>query len=176
MRGRASWRDLVVIGAVMFLVGGCSWAAWTITGLTRDRARLEGQVSTLSDQVLHLGGTPQITPTPGPAGSQGASGQPGQPGATGTSGRPGTTGSRGPQGSPGKTGASGAPGTPGATVQGPAGPQGPPGKDGTDGNDGATGEQGPPGPACPDGYTAQPVTVVTDSGPRNTFVCTKESP
>lgn len=176
MRGRARWRDLVVMGTVMILVGGCTWTAWTIAGLARDRSRLEGQVSTLAEQVRHLGGTPQVTPTPGPSGSQGAAGQPGAPGAPGVTGKPGTAGSRGPQGDPGKPGPSGAAGTPGTSIQGPAGPQGPPGKDGTDGKDGKPGEQGPPGPACPDGYQSTTLTVVTAGGPRDIATCTRDSP
>lgn len=107
------------------------------------QAQQDGQ--TLAQQVRDLGGTPKVTPSPGPAGR---AGQPGQPGRAGASGQPGRSGSTGPSGKPGSAGASGPPGTPGspgtAGQPGEQGPAGPPGKDGADGKDGTDGKDGSP--------------------------------
>ncbi len=180
---RPRWLDILVSGGVLVAVGVAAWLALTISGLRADNSRLHGEVSTLSKQVVDLGGTPRVTPQPGPAGSQGVSGQPGAsgaPGGQGVPGRNGSAGSQGPLGSPGAVGASGAPGQPGSPGQdgatGAAGATGPKGDTGEQGPRGEPGPSGPPGPACPDGYQPEHVTVVTPGGPQDSIVCTKESP
>lgn len=172
-QGPGHLRGTVVAVTVVAIVMGALWITVTIVGVQADNARLHGDVSTLAQQVRDMGGTPRVTPEPGPAGSPGASGQPGAPGAAGGQGAAGRTGSKGPAGATGRPGASGVPGRPGAS--GAPGPKGDPGAIGPAGPKGDTGPSGPPGPACPDGYTAEHITVVTDGGPKDTVICTKES-
>lgn len=160
---------VIALGAVAVL----AWQVWTSVLDLQARARdametaqvQDRQIQTLADQVRKLGGVPVVTPSPA-AGPPGLTGPAGPPGAT-------VTGPPGP---------AGAKGDPGATVTGPPGPAGPkgdsvtgpPGPAGADGKDGKDGQQGPPGPACPDGYSVKTTTVVTDDGPQDVAICTKE--
>lgn len=126
----------------------------------------------LSQQVRDLGGTPKVSPRPGPAGSPGVPGSPGNPGTPGRTGRTGQPGAVGPTGKTGPSGAPGASGAPG--VQGPKGDTGPAGPKGDTGDQGPRGEEGPPGPTCPDGYHATTTTVVTAGGPQDAVICTAD--
>lgn len=174
---RPRWRDLALIAGVVAAVLGAMWCAAMLAQLSSDRARLEGQVSTLADQVRGLGGTPAVTPQPGPSGAPGQTGRSGAPGTPGQRGGMGPSGPAGPKGQPGKTGASG---TPGATVTGPPGAkgdpgeQGPRGEQGTRGEPGPKGDQGEPGPTCASGYHVETVTIVTADGPREAATCVKD--
>jgi hypothetical protein len=137
-------------------------------------------------------GIPGLQGLPGPKGATGPQGVPGSQGPAGPQGEQGPQGPDGPQGPAGEAtgpggegqvgpaGPAGADGAPGA--QGPAGPQGEPGAQGPAGPQGEPGAQGPPGPAGADGApgaqgevgpqgergapgaSADPVTVVIDSG------------
>lgn len=170
LRRRPAWPYIAIAGAVLVLVAGVAWLLATAAAQTERNARLEKDVSTLANQVRALGGTPAVSPEPGPSGS------PGQPGATGPPGQSGRS-VTGPSGPPGDRGRTGASGTPGATVTGPPGPagqDGADGADGADGKDGATGEQGPrgpEGPACPSGYHVEERTIVTTGGPETVPLC-----
>ncbi|MDB5911098.1 MAG: hypothetical protein JWP34_5215 [Massilia sp.] len=141
------------------------------TSLARQAAVRDQQIRDLAAQVRRMGGTPVVTPPPGPAGSPGAPGQPGAAGSPGASGSPGRSGASGAQGSPGPVGPSGAAGAAGAPGQsvtgpaGPAGPSGPPGKDGADGKPGADGKDGPP-----------PTSWTWTDQLGTTYTCTQTSP
>lgn len=107
-------------------------------------------------------GPPGPEGPPGPPGLQGPPGVDGRDGQDGTQGPRGVAGEDGQNGSPGQDGSDGTQGPPGPA--GEQGPQGPPGPEGPQGPQGPTGPGGDPGPACPDGYTAQDLTVVTPQG------------
>lgn len=119
----------------------------------------------------------ELVPSPavvsGQPGAQGERGIPGPSGAPGASGAPGVPGSPGEPGPAvtGAPGASGAPGQPGAPGEAVTGPPGAPGEKGEKGEKGDKGDKGDPGPTCPDGYTAEEVTVLTASGPVTMLGC-----
>lgn len=162
---------------LLVVVGLLALGLATLAAQSQRNARLEGEVATLAEQVREMGGTPRVTPEPGPAGSPGASGQPGAPGGQGVPGRNGTSGGQGPSGSPGAVGASGAPGQSGSPGKdGATGAAGAKGETGEQGPRGEQGPSGPPGPSCPDGYTAKSSTVLTPGGPQESVICTKEDP
>jgi hypothetical protein len=125
----------VLIGYTIARLG--QYAKW-------ERARANQATATaeqLCQQVRQLGAICVLDPANLPRGEPGAQGLPGIPGATGR------VGSSGPTGPPGRPGPSGAPGAAGADgAAGPAGPAGP---------------MGPPGPACPDGWHAAQVQVLS---------------
>jgi hypothetical protein len=127
-------------------------------------------------QVQALGGICAVNPrdlpapeaVPGPPGpappclseTTRCRGETGPRGPAGAPGRPGTTGPPGPPGPSGPPGLAGLAGPAGpAGPDGVAGPPGPAGAPGPAGDQGPAGEKGDPGPACPDGYTAEPVTI-----------------
>ena len=91
----------------------------------------------VSQQHLHLYGSPGPS---GPAGEVGPAGPAGEQGETGERGNRGSQGATGHTGSRGPQGLSGSSGRPGP--QGTVGPAGPPGQDGQDGEDGAAGAAG----------------------------------
>lgn len=127
---------LLVFAALTVAVMGVLWNIRQ----ELDQAKRDNKV--LAQQVVALGGVPQVTPQPGPVGPTGS---PGTNGVNGLNGRNGNTGQPGPA----VTGPAGSQGPAGATVTGPPGvigPSGAPGKDGKDGADGATGPAGKEGP------------------------------
>lgn len=149
------------LGLVVLLAAGLAW--WVLASvrdLKHDLAQSRRDGQTLAQQVRQLGGTPAVTPQPGPAGSPGPSGQPGKIGPSGRSGRAPTQGEiaaavssylqRHPP-------AKGRPPTMAEILTavsgylqqhppaaGPAGMDGKDGRDGTDGKDGQDGASGPP--------------------------------
>lgn len=60
--------------------------------------------------------------------------------------------------------------------QGPQGAQGNTGEKGEKGDTGGKGDTGAPGPTCPEGYTPEPTTLVTDDGPVDAIVCRASPP
>jgi hypothetical protein len=177
---RRNWGYAALAVALLVVVGLLAFGLSTLAAQSARNSRLESEVTTLAGQIREMGGTPRVTPQPGPAGSPGVPGQPGAPGGQGGQGRNGSAGSPGPSGSsgsPGPAGASGAPGSAGTPGKdGTTGAPGPKGDTGGQGPQGDPGPTGPPGPACPTGYKAATVTVVTDSGPQDILTCTKETP
>jgi hypothetical protein len=174
---RRNWAYAAAGLGLLVVVGLLAFGLSTLAAQSARNSRLEGEVTTLAQQVRDMGGTPKVTPQPGPAGSPGVPGQPGAPGGQGGPGRNGSAGSPGVSGSPGPAGASGAPGSAGTPGKdGTTGAPGPKGDTGPPGPQGDPGPTGPPGPACAPGYKASTVTVVTDSGPQDILTCTKESP
>lgn len=176
-------RDVGILVGVITLVMGALWITVTMSGLAADRDRLEQQVATLADQVREMGGEPAVSPepgtpgNPGPAGPPGSEGPPGEPGVVGSAGPPGAS-LPGPAGPAGEKGDKGDPGesVPGPQGEpGPGGPQGPQGDPGSPGEPGPKGDKGEPGPTCPNGYTAEPRTVLTSDGPQETTICVKET-
>ncbi len=168
-------RNLILAGTVLLAVGLGLLVVLEYQDVRARLATADRNNQILAQQVRDLGGTPKVTPAPGPTGPAGASGQ---PGASGSSGQNGRNGSNGSAGSPGPTGAKGAAGSPGPSgATGAQGVAGPAGKDGADGKDGATGPQGPkgdtgsPGPTCPTGYHIVTETVVTSGGPQQAALC-----
>jgi hypothetical protein len=181
-RLRRARRGLIGAGLGLVLVVVAAWIGLAVSDVRGQLNDVRSQLSTaerdnrvLAQQVRDLGGTPKVSPAPGPAGPAGSPGVSGQPGASGAPGRPGAGGTPGSPGASGKTGAAGTPGSPGPSgAMGAQGPAGPAGKDGQDGKDGATGPQGPagsPGPTCPSGYHLTTETVVTSSGPQQAALC-----
>lgn len=164
----------VVVLAVLFL--GLTWyinarletqrstAEHDRVTLAQQASVRDQQIRDLAAQVRRMGGTPVVSPPPGPAGS------PGQPGASGSQGRPGVAGKSGQPGAsvtgpPGKTGPTG------ASVTGPPGPVGPAGSAGKDGKDGADGKPGSDGK---DGSPPSSWTWTDQLG--TTYTCTRTSP
>jgi hypothetical protein len=130
----------------------------------------------LAQQVRDLGGTPKVSPQPGPPGSPGPPGRPGIS-VTGPAGPPG------PSGRPGRT-VTGPPGKPGVTVTGPPGPPGasvtgPPGPKGDKGDQGDKGEKGDPGPP-PSGWSFTYLGVTYQCRPvsdgSTEYTCERETP
>jgi hypothetical protein len=115
-------------------------------------AALRGDISTLSEQVRGLGGTPVVT-APGEPGAAGPPGVDGRDGANGLDGKNGADGTTPPcLGEPrqcrGDDGRNGLDGTDATGEPGLPGEQGQPGRD-------ATGVPGPPGPTGEKGDTGQ---------------------
>lgn len=168
--------SILVLAGLMLLRSATQQAQ--IDALTASAADNHAAAQTLADQVLKLGGTPNVQPpaVTGAVGPQGAQGIPGQKGDKGDPGQPGKDGTNGQSppclSTPAQCqGADGTDGQPGAAGQ--------PGKDGAPGakgDKGDTGAQGPPGPTCPDGYTLTPVIVVgTDGATHQGVVCVANS-
>lgn len=176
-RVRSIGRNARLVIVFLLVAGLAWWVLASVRALKHDLARSQRDSQTLAQQVRNLGGTPAVSPQPGPAGSPGPSGQPGAPGSAGGQGPPGPSGGRGQTGPPGVIGPSGAPGTAGQPGQdgtpGEPGAQGPPGPQGETGEQGPRGEQGPPGPACPSGYHVESITVVTAGGPQEVAACVR---
>ncbi|GAA2092264.1 collagen-like protein [Actinomadura alba] len=165
-------RNVGVVAATVVLLALAVYVFGAIRTLGSDLRDAREDSRVLAQQVRELGGTPAVSPAPGPPGATGPTGPSGPPGATVT-GPPGQTGRDGRT----VTGPSGRPGPSGATVTGPPGPSGKDGADGAPGKDGADGEQGPrgePGPACPSGYHVEERTVVTAGGPETAAVCVQD--
>ncbi|MEV0993404.1 hypothetical protein [Nonomuraea sp. NPDC050202] len=147
---RRNW-PLFVGVAVVVLLG--VWVSAQISGLGERVRQAEEDRQVLVEQVERLGGTPLVSPSPGPPGERGQQGIPGPPGPQGQAGPQGRPGRDGAQGLPGPSGPAGPVGAPGPS--GPAGPSGPPGERGPQGEQGERGEQGPrgePGP-LPESWT-----------------------
>lgn len=161
-------RNLIAAGLIVVFVGLIVWVALELWSVRQRLSAAESNSRILAQQVRDLGGTPRVTPEPGPtgpAGSPGPSGQPGAPGSPGQNGRNGTnglTGSTGPAGPKGTQGAQGSPGPAGAN-----GPQGATGPAGPKGDPGATGSPGPTGPP-PSSWSWTYLGV--------TYTCTQDSP
>ena len=170
-------RSLIGVGLGLVAVVVAAWIGLAISDVKARLATADRNNRILAQQVRDLGGTPKVTPAPGPTGPAGASGQ---PGPSGQNGRNGSNGGPGSTGATGATGAAGSPGPAGAT--GPQGPAGPPGKDGQDGKDGATGPQGDTGPAGPPPsswswtYLGVTYTCVQDSPGATTYTCSPAAP
>jgi hypothetical protein len=130
-------------------------------------------------KVLHAGTcargeTKLVLGEQGPVGPVGPAGAPGAQGLKGDTGAPGLpgVGEKGDQGAPGLKGDTGDPGASGA-----AGEQGLKGDQGIPGAPGAVGATGPEGPACPTGYSAADVQIVTKVVPltvKTAKVCLKQ--
>lgn len=174
-------RLIIAIVAMVLAAGlvGASFAAMFVRN-AEETERADEAVAAIEDacaQVERLGGVCVENPeefhgADGPPGPEGPQGDPGPTGPPGPEGDPGPTGPTGPAGDvgpTGETGADGADGTDGADGAdgdpGPAGPQGEPGPEGP------AGPAGPPGPTCPEGYTTETHTVITEDGPKEAVVC-----
>jgi hypothetical protein len=159
-------RNLILAGLVLVFMALGLMVVAEFQSFRHQLSAAQQDSRILAQQVRELGGTPKVTPAPGPTGPAGASGQPGASGSSGQNGRngsngsPGTAGAKGSAGSPGPAGASGA-----AGGQGPAGPAG---KDGQDGKDGAKGDTGATGPP-PSSWSWNDALGVTHT-------CTQDSP
>jgi hypothetical protein len=137
-----------------------------------DLALLKASNDALQAQVRGLGAKPVVVPPPVTV--EGLPGVPGLTGPRGFRGFPGATGVKGATGADGRAGAKGDTGPVGPMgPQGPQGDKGERGEQGPPGDAGPQGPTGPPGPVCPDGYTAQQMTVMTPQ-PRDVWVCTAE--
>lgn len=170
---------LVAVFLAAGAVGGAVVHLWVAEQeASAGEAEAIAAVEDVCDQVERLG---RIC-VEDPADLRGADGPQGPPGEDGIDGEDGSSGPPGPAGPTGEVGASGPPGPPGADgadgvdgadgsdgEAGPAGPQGDPGPTG------AAGPSGPPGPSCPDGYSTETHTVVTEEGPREAVVCVAET-
>jgi hypothetical protein len=175
-----------------------------ISGLELQRDVANGQVRTLAQQLLDNKITPKVTPQPltsSPVES-GADGRDGRDGRAPTQAEIAAAVSRYLTLNPPQPGRPPTMAEILTAVTGylranppPAGPSGAPGKDGTDGADGADGADGKDGApptdgqiraaveeyltshplACPDGYQAEQVTILTAGGPRQANVCIANS-
>jgi hypothetical protein len=174
-------RKRIVVAVLAFVIVasaviGSLSTLWVRAGEETERA--DQAVAAIEDacaQVERLGGVCVEDPedfhgADGPPGPQGPQGEPGPTGPTGPEGDVGPTGPAGPTGEAGPTGATGADGEDGSDgsdgAVGPAGPQGEPGP---------TGPAGPPGPTCPEGYTTENHTVITEDGPQEAVICVEDS-
>lgn len=166
---------MVACGAV----GGSVVHMWmTSQEAEQGEAAAIAAVEDLCDQVEALGRTCVQDPEElrGDPGAEGPQGPPGDPGPSGPMGPAGPEGDVGPTGPAGPTGETGAPGQDGADgVDGTDGATGPQGEPGEPGPSGPPGPEGPPGPTCPEGYTPESHTVITDDGPREAVVCVEDS-
>jgi hypothetical protein len=186
-RIRRNWLALAAAGVIGVLVVVISVQ---IHALGEQLRQAQEDSHVLADQVERMGGTPLVSPAPGPTGARGPvgpTGPQGEPGPQGTagsdgepgpSGRPGKDGAPGPAGTPGAQGSPGPKGEPGETVTGPPGPRGEKGADGKDGHAGPKGEQGEPGPRgpAPTGWTFTHLGVTYRCEPdppgSTTYTCT----
>lgn len=177
-------KSKLIFTTSLLLIGSASAFAVSRSTLTRQLQQLQGEATTLENQVNTpiYGPKGAVGPT-GPAGAVGAPGPAGLQGPTGPQGPQGPAGIPGPQGPKGPDAPwTGTPGPKGPTgAQGPQGPQGPQGiantvqgAQGPQGLQGATGPigpagipgapgpVGPKGPRGPDGYTpSNPIQFCT---------------
>lgn len=174
-------RKRIVVAVLAFVIVasaviGSLSTLWVRAGEETERAdQAVAAAEDLCAQVEDLGWTcvqdpEELRGDPGAEGPQGPPGETGATGPAGPEGDPGPTGPAGPTGEPGPTGAAGADGEDGADgAAGPAGPRGDPGPTGP------AGPSGPPGPTCPEGYTTENHTVITEDGPQEAVICVSES-
>jgi hypothetical protein len=184
-RIRRNWVFVAAAGVIGVLV---VFISIQIHALGEQLRKAEEDSHVLAEQVERMGGTPLVSPAPGPTGARGPDGLPGpqgEPGPTGPAGRdgaPGPTGKPGRDGSPGPTGPPGAQGSPGPkgepgdTVTGPPGPKGDKGEDGKDGTDGAPGPKGEQGDPGSRGEPGPPPASWTFTHLGITYRCTPTEP